>query len=370
MVARLALAVLLALALAPTAAAHPKHCIDPPAERTAAGGLRLRDLGTVGSFTGVHTAPGEPGRLYLAGLHGAVWVLEGDSVRPEAFLDISHEIGPTVDPSENERGLQSIAFAPDYARSRLFYFFFSDLTGDSQVVEMQAKPDGRSADLTTWRTILLVPHSFAGRHYGGQLAFGPDGRLYVSLGEAQRPAWAQRRTLYGSIVALDPRRPRSTLVQVARGLRNPYRFTFDPSGRRLIIADVGESQYEEIDVLPLGRRRVANFGWPYFEGPRRHRPVRLRGYVRPRLHYSHRVGNAIIGGPFTSDGRYVFGDFCDGWIATTRFAGRRAVMRRTGLVAPGISAFGNDALGRVYVGSAYGRLYRIEPAAPSGPSGL
>ena len=137
-----------------------------------------------------------------------------------------------------------------------------------------------------------------------------------------------------------------------------------------MIADDGESQYEEIDVLALGRRGIANFGWPYFEGPRRHRRVRLRGYVPPRLHYSHRVGNAVIGGPFTADGRYVFGDFCDGFIATTRLAGRRTVMRKTGLVVPGLTTFGKDGLGRLYVGSAYGRLYRIESAAPSGPSGM
>jgi glucose/arabinose dehydrogenase len=369
MTSRALLVALSALTLPATAQAHEAHCHEPPTTVLQAGDLRLTELGTIGTITGILPAPGEPGRVYLAGQHGYIWVLENDAVRPQPFLDMSAEISPTVDISTNERGLQSIAFAPDYATSRKVYVFYSDGQGDSQVAEFRAGADGLTADPATKRTILTVPHSFAPRHYGGQLAFGPDGRLYIGLGDANRPKWAQTRRRYGSIVSLDPRRPRKSLELVAHGLRNPYRFTFDPLRGGLIVADVGESDQEEVDVLPrVNNRRVPNFGWPYREGRRRHRAQRIRNYVGPRLTYSHKLGTAIVGGPVVQDprlpqyrGRYAFGDFCDGFVALGRVRRRVGDFAMTGLVTPAITSLGEDAAHRIYVATAYGQLYRLDP---------
>jgi glucose/arabinose dehydrogenase len=365
---RLLTALVVLLALPSAAHAHRDHCTSPPDPVNQAGDLRLTDLGTIGSLTGVVSAPGEPGRVYLAGLHGLVWVMENDVVRPEPFLDIGAEVSPTVDIAENERGLQSIAFPPDYATSRRFYVFTSDAVGDTLILEFRTTPDGRFADPATRRTVMRVPHSFARRHYGGQLAFGPDGRLYASFGDANRANYAQRRSTYGSVISFDPDRPRATRRWLAMGLRNPYRFAFDPFRGGLAIADVGEAMYDEINVLPRGFRGRPNYGWPYYEGPRRHFPKKLKRYVRPKLAYSHRVGTAVIGGPFVRDprlpayrGRYLYGDFCDGFVAVAALRRERPTTRMSGLVVPGLTTFGEDALHRIYLGSAYGKLYRLDP---------
>ena len=358
------------LAGPPAAQAHPRHCEKPPERVLRSGGLQLTELGTIGSLTGAVSAPGEPGRVYLVGLHGLVWVMENGAVRQEPFLDLSAEVSPTVDIAENERGMLSLAFAPDYQTSRRFYVYTTTANGDGSVLEFHSTPDGYAADPATRREVLHIPHSWAGRHYGGQVAFGPNGRLYVSNGDANRPGWAQKRRLYGSVISIDPLRPDAGRRWIAKGLRNPYRFTFDPFDRSLVIGDVGEALYDEIDVIAPGRRRTVNFGWPYREGPKVHRKRRLRRYGRPVLAYSHRIGTAVIGGVVMSDGRlpgyrgrYLYGDFCDGFVAVADLHRKRPTTRMSGLVVPGLTTFGEDAEHRVYLGTAYGQLYRLDPVA-------
>ena len=361
-----ALVAIACLAMPTAASAHRGHCTDPPDPVNQSGHLRLTDLGTIGSLTGVVAAPGEPGRVYLAGLHGLVWVMENDVVRPEPFLDMSAEVSPTVDIAENERGLRR-------SRSRRLRDLAAFLRlhvrrgGRHRILEFKTTPDGRFADPASRRTVLLVPHSFAGRRYGGQPAFDRSGRLYASFGDANRANFAQSAGATARCV-LDPDRPRATRRWLAMGLRNPYRFAFDPFRGGIAIADVGEAIYDEINVLPRGFRGRPNYGWPYFEGPRRHFPKRLKRYVRPALAYSHRVGTAVIGGPFVRDprlpgytGRYLYGDFCDGFVAVAALRRKPATTRMSGLVVPGLTTFGEDAAHRIYLGTAYGKLYRLDP---------
>ena len=378
--ALLAVGAATALAAPATAAAagYPPPCFEASDARLTSASLRLHALGTgPGQHVHIAAAPGVPGRLFVVERAGRIWTmgLDGRFAR-QPFLDLSAGIEPTLRPKpfNNERGMQSVAFPPDYARTGRFYVFLSDAGGDTRVMEFRTAPDGRSALEGSGRTLLKVEHSFSREHYGGDIAFGPRRRLYVTLGDALRSLHAQsRRRLYGKIVSLDPRRPRRTRRIHAKGLRNPFRFAFDPFRGSLVIGDVGELSYEEIDVLSPRRRRVANFGWPYYEGRKRHGEIRLRGYVAPRLTYSHRIGTAVIGGRVMRDARiphlrrrYVYGDLCRGWIATTRLDRRRPKGRRTGLLLPAMTSFGEDAGGRIYVTSQTGTVYRLEPRAASG----
>jgi glucose/arabinose dehydrogenase len=355
-------------------------CFDERPVDAHAPGLHLKLIGRrLRELTAVTAAPGSPRRLFVVERAGRVWrMTAAGKFARKPFLDLSATVEPTVAPlfpENNERGMQSIAFPRNYARSRLFYVFTTDADSDSRVMRFRAAPDGRRVLRGTGRTILRVEHSFAKIHYGGQVAFGRDGRLYVSLGEGGRWLYSQQRPLFGKIVSLDPRHPKKRPRVLAKGLRNPFRFSFHPASGRLIVGDVGEASYEEVDVLNPRRRTVANLGWPFYEGPRHDSPEKLAHYVPPRLAYPHRDGSlaAVIGGRIIRDrrlkrlrGRYVFGDLCGGWLATARIDGKHPKIRRTGLRIASLTSFGEDAAGRVYVTSQRGTVYRLDPAKPSG----
>jgi glucose/arabinose dehydrogenase len=361
MTTRLAAAAALLLAcLAPAGArAHAGHCVEPPAAQLGGDGVQLTPVARFGAVTSIASRPGDQRRLYVVERRGVIRELVDGVVQDAPLIDLSAEIGPTLDPQENERGMMSVAFA----RSGRFYVFHSDGRGDARVAEF--RPGGPARG----RTLLRLRHDFATQHYGGQVAVGPDGLVYVSFGEATRSLLAQKPGLYGKIVRLDPRRPRRSVTVLAMGLRNPYRFAFAPGGRKLIVVDVGDADYDEIDVLDLRRRAIANFGWPYLEGPKRKIEHRFRGYVPPVLAVRHPLATALIGGVVVRDprlpalrGRYVFGDFCDGWLATTRVGVRRPRLRMAGPVVPLLTAFGEDGRRRVYAASHDGTVYRVGPA--------
>jgi glucose/arabinose dehydrogenase len=359
-------------AAAGPATAHIGHCSQPPTKQLSGSGLTLTQVAFIGQLTDVVADPaGSPDRLYVTERVGRVSVVDNGQARP--FLDLTAEVQPTVKFPGNEAGMQSVAFAPDYRTSRLLYVFYSDANGDSRVDEFRATPDFQSADMTTRRRILFVEHSFADRHYGGQLLFGPRNRLFISLGEGTRPHYAQQEPLYGRIVSVDPRRPRKSRTQIAKGMRNPFHFTFDPFTRDLVVADVGQDTDEEIDVIPPRRFGKANLGWPYREGNRRLRAGKVKNYVRPAITYDHEVGTAVIGGRIIRDprlpglrGRFVYADFCDAWIAIGRLHRKRPSWTKTGIVTYAPTAFGEDSARRLYVASSSGELYRIDPEAPSG----
>ena len=369
---------LVALAAPAAASAHVGHCTKPPEQRLSGSGLTLTPVAPafVSQLTDIVTDPaGDPGRLYVTEREGRVTVVENGTTRP--FLDLSRQIKPRVKRPGNEAGMQSIAFAPDYASSRRFYVFYSDRRLDARVDEFRATPDFMAADMSTRRRIQKVEHSFADRHYGGQLLFGPKGRLYISYGEGTRPHYAQEEPPYGRIVSLDVDRPRSSRRMVAKGMRNPFHFSFDPFTRDLIVADVGQDTDEEIDVIPPRLFGKANLGWPYKEGNRRLRPGKVKHYVKPAITYNHRVGTAVIGGRVVRDprlpdlrGRYLFADFCDAWLAIGNLHRRKPTWRKTGIVSYQVTAFGEDSDRRLYVANGAGQLYRIDPTPPSAAPGM
>ena len=262
-----ALVALACLATPTAASAHRDHCTDPPDPVNQSGDLRLTDLGTIGSLTGVVAAPGEPGRVYLAGLLGLVWVMENDVVRPEPFLE--HERGGLADGRHRgERARASVDRVPARLRDlAAFYVFTSDAVGDTRILEFKTTPDGASpippaaARCCSSRTASPGATTEASSRSTGaagcaRASATPTGRT------SRRSAGATARSCPSIRIARGPRAGGS------RGPGKPYRFAFDPFRGGIAIADVGEAIYDEINVLPRGFRRRPNYGWPYFEGPR------------------------------------------------------------------------------------------------------
>jgi glucose/arabinose dehydrogenase len=354
----LALCLLAALAVAaPSAEAKP--------------GVKLKRVGSFQSPTYVSSAPGVKG-IFVVEKGGSIRLVRGK--RHSTFLDIGSMVS-----TQDERGLLSVAFAPNYATSRLFYIYFTNQAGNIEIAELRADPNGRHASASTMRQLLLVNHSSETNHNGGQLQIGPDGFLYAGTGDggsegdpndnAQNP-----NSMLGKLLRIDPASGATTIY--SSGLRNPYRFSFDlttdPGQPRIAIGDVGQDRWEEIDYLTLAAAKGANFGWNDFEGfapfAGAHPPT-ATGTVKPIKVYSS-AGNAcaIVGGYVVRDRRlrrsllhrYVYGDFCTGKIRSLipTLGGARKD-RGTGVRVPDLSSFGVGANGALYAASLDGPVYRL-----------
>jgi glucose/arabinose dehydrogenase len=343
---------------------------EPPTEpRLQGAGVSLDQIGRFRMPVHVAGAPGDSERVFVVEQAGTIRIVRGGRTNSAPFLDIRSRVGCC-----GERGLLSIAFDPDYERTRRFYVYFTERSGDIRVFEyrrMANDPD--RADPGSARAILRVGHRRFPNHNGGQVAFGPDGALYAGTGDGGgggdplRTAQNRRSRLGKILRVADPsaRRPRWSVYSY--GLRNPYRFSFDRSTGDIIIGDVGQNQIEEIDFKRRGRARGANFGWSVFEGTRRFRSGRARGHDRPVIQHSHRAGwCSIIGGFVVRDrnsdlfGRYVYGDFCKGDLYSARLGsgGARGV-RSEGVRVSSLSSFGEDTDGHVYATSLSGPVYRL-----------
>jgi glucose/arabinose dehydrogenase len=333
-------------------------------------GVKLKRIGRFHSPTYVTSAPGVPGAVVVE-RGGRIRLVQGRKRR--TFTNISGSVS-----TGGERGLLSVAFAPDYPASRLLYVYFTDRSGDLEIAELRADADGRHASSTTLRPIVVVPHPNQSNHNGGQLQFGPDGLLYAGTGDGggvgDQPDNAQNpNSRLGKLLRIDPA---SDAVQVySLGFRNPYRFSFDlvtdPSQPRLAIGDVGQDRFDEIDYLPFAAAAGANFGWNDFEGfapfPGAHPPT-PSGTVKPIKVYSLAGAKcALIGGYVVRDSRlrslfhrYVYGDFCTGKIRSLipRPGGARKD-RGTGLRVRDLSSFGETADGKLFATSLDGPVYRF-----------
>ena len=310
-------------------------------------------------------APGDSSRVFVVERPGRIRIVRDGRTNSTPFLDISSRVSCC-----GERGLLSMAFAPDYATSRRFYVYYTDNTGDIRVVEYRASDDADRADAGSARSILRVGHRRFGNHNGGQLQFGPDGLLYAGTGDgggAGDPfrSGQNRRSRLGKILRIDPQTRRTSIYSY--GLRNPFRFSFDRATGDIIIGDVGQDAVEEINFERRGRARGANFGWSVFEGTRRFRSGTVRGHDKPVIQHSHRAGwCSIIGGFVVRDrdsdlfGRYVYGDFCKGDLYSARLGsgGARGV-RNEGVSVPSLASFGEDTDGHVYAASLGGAVYRL-----------
>ena len=315
------------------------------------------------------------GTIYVVEQGGYIWRVQGAA--KAIFLDI-HDLVT----SGGEQGLLSIAFDPAFASNHFFYVDYTNLDGNTRVVRYRTNAAGTRANEAT-RKVLLRVHQPYSNHNGGQLAFGPNGRLYVGMGDGgsgcdpgQR---AQNlRSRLGKLLSLNPRNIAAGWRIDGYGLRNPWRFSFDRSLGRLYIGDVGQDSWEEIDTLRRGAlgRTPENYGWNVYEGPYPSgcSTTGLKGPAppkRPISWYSHASGRCSVTGGFvyrgsvlsSSRGWYFFGDFCAGRIWRLLFRKGRLVHGKQFVLDAGfqISSFGEDSAGELYVADYNGRVYKLVP---------
>lgn len=331
-------------------------------------------------------APPGDDRLFIVEKVGRIRIIENGVVRSAPFLDISGPVRSTA----NEQGLLGLAFPPDYASSGLFYVYYtSDAgSGDTVVAEYSVGANRNVADPTSGRILLTTDQPFT-NHNGGALQIGPDGYLYVALGDGgsggdPRGNGQNKSTLLGSILRLDPATgaaaPGNPFIGVAGadeiwawGLRNPWRFSFDPATGDMFIGDVGQGEVEEIDFLPAGVGGV-NFGWNTYEGSDCYRgPCVADGLEFPIHQYRHRSGG-VCGGSITGGyvyrgndlpwlrGHYFYADWCHGDLKSFRMRRGRPVEHinwGASLSIPGfITSFGTDGFGELYF-LAEGKVYKF-----------
>jgi glucose/arabinose dehydrogenase len=315
----------------------------------------------------VASTPSEPGNLYVVEQPGKIQVLVNGKRRETPFLDIRNLVL-----SGGEQGLLSMAFHPNYAESHLFYVNYTDKNGDTRVVQYRAA-DGQAV-LSSAKELLFVDQPYA-NHNGGQLQFGPDGLLYVGMGDGGSAGDPERRAqnlasplgklLRTNVTSANPR-----WTVAGYGLRNPWRFTFDKQMGDLWIGDVGQGDWEEVDFRSRGQlNRMWNYGWSVYEG--RHKfsdhPLNSRApLVAPVAEYSHSEGCSITGGYVyrgtaapSMRGRYFYGDWCSGKLWTAKRAGGRTSVSTFPGSIDQLTSFGQGVRGELYAVSGKGTIYRL-----------
>ncbi|MEA2694971.1 MAG: hypothetical protein QOJ16_4358 [Acidobacteriota bacterium] len=390
----LALALLLALSPNRPAAADPLPISGPP--RPVALQLVASGLDHPTSIVNAGDS-----RLFLTLQPGRIVILVNGQVMSRPFLDIHDRLSCC-----DERGLLSVAFHPRYAQNGLFFVDYTDTRGDTVIARYQVSPGDPNLALPASEQILLhIPQPFP-NHNGGELQFGPDGYLYIGMGDGGSggdPACRAQRgdDLLGKLLRIDvdvatspfygipPSNPfRGTAFPPetwAIGLRNPWRFSFDRQTHDLYIADVGQSAREEIDFQPAGSPGGQNYGWKVMEGnacfstqacPATTPPCGSPLLTRPVLDYGHGEGEcAVIGGYVYRGSRipglagaYVFGDLCTGRLWSTERAGGAWPVRTIPGTAKSLNTFGEDRDGEIYLATS-DSLYQLVSTDTGGGGG-
>lgn len=343
----------------------------------------------------LQSAPGERGRLFVVEQGGRIRILRGGALLAAPYLDLTARIA-----SGGERGLLGLAFHPQYASNGRFFVNYTDRSGDTHISEFRAPtPAGDNADASSERELLFVRQPFA-NHNGGGLAFGPDGFLYIGLGDGGSGGdplgnGQNLGTRLGKMLRIDvngatpfavpPDNPfmgrAGALPEIwAYGLRNPWRFSFDRGAGDLYIGDVGQSTLEEIDVGLASRRGGENYGWNAMEGSRCFSPssgCNQSGLTLPVIDYGRSDGFSVTGGAVYRgcrmpgySGHYFYADYGSGIIRSFRLEAGRATEARDWTTALGganrairnPSSFGVDADGEIYIVDYDGEVYRIDPS--------
>jgi|SRR5690554_3446170 len=335
------------------------------------------------------------GRLFVVEQGGIIWILQDGQRLETPFLDVTDRVSPEArSGGYSERGLLGLAFHPNYAENGVFFINYTDLNGTSITSRFTVSADDPNvADATSEQQLLVVEQPFA-NHNGGHLAFGPDGYLYVALGDGGSAGDPQNNaqnlsTLLGSILRLDvdvdegygiPEDNPFANDESARGeiwawgLRNPWRFSFDRETGDLYIADVGQNEWEEVNFQPADSPGGENYGWRPYEGSQIYSGEQPASEpVMPIAEYSHSgTGGCSITGGYVYRGSavpslvgvYLYGDWCTGtiWSATPGEGGtwNAQVAMESGR---NISSFGEDEAGELYVVDYDGEILRFAPVA-------
>jgi glucose/arabinose dehydrogenase len=316
---------------------------------------------------GLVPVPGS-GDLYVVEQPGRVRLLGAAGPGP-TLIDIRDRVL-----SGGEQGLLGLAFHPEYAENGRLFLHYTNRDGDTRVDEYRAR--GGSANPATGRELLAVDQPYP-NHNGGQLAFGPDGLLYLGLGDGgsgfdPHDNGQDLEARLGKLLRLDVDAPGSDWEPVAYGLRNPWRFSWDRKTGSLWIADVGQDEREEVDVVTELGHPPPNFGWAAFEGghdPDGREPSGPGRLIFPVAEYEHGdeghcsiTGGYVYRGREVPDmrGRYVYADVCSGTIWTLR-AGRASAadVRREDDELEQLASFGEDARGELYAVSLEGGVFRL-----------
>lgn len=318
--------------------------------------------------TDIQAAGDGSGRLFLVEQEGVIRVWQDGALLPTPFLDIRNRVA-----SGGERGLLGLAFPPDYAARRSFYVNYTDLAGDTVVARYRVSAGPNVAEAGSEEILLHIDQPFA-NHNGGQLRFGPDGYLYVGMGDggsANDPMnnAQNRQSLLGKMLRFNPEASPVRPEIWALGLRNPWRFSFDRATGDLWIADVGQNRAEEVNFQPASSAGGENYGWALMEGLRCLRAgCNTAGLTLPVVEYERADGCSVTGGHVyrgrrwgSLRGTYVYGDYCSGKIWGIRREGAGWVNRLLLDSELAISAFGEDEQGELYAADHLrGDIYRLE----------
>lgn len=368
------------LALAPSAFAAPAPAWAPSA------GLRATIVAQGLDAPLFVTAPAGDPRLFVVEQPGRIRIVKNGRLLPEPFLDLTSRIR-----SGGERGLLGLAFHPNYAANGLFFVNFTNRDGDTHVERFRVSADPDRADPASAQLVIRIEQPYS-NHNGGMIAFAPDGRLWIGMGDGGSGGDPQghgqnRRSLLGKMLRLDvdarapyaipPDNPysngREGRAEIwASGLRNPWRFSFDRGSNFVFLADVGQNKWEEVNVADA-RTGGLNYGWNLREGAHRYGSPRVTAerLVDPAAEYAHSDGCSVTGGYVYRGqalanlrGTYFFSDYCNGWLRSFRWTAGRVTDRREWRVGDlgNVTSFGEDAAGELYVTSSDGRVRRIEAA--------
>ena len=327
----------------------------------------------VPNATDIENAGDGSGRLFLVQQNGVIRILRNGSLTPQPFLDIHSRTQ-----ANGEQGLLGLAFPPGFAQKQRFYLDYTDLAGNTVIALYRVTSNPDVADVASETVLLHITQPFS-NHNGGQLRFGPDGYLYIGMGDGGSEGdplgnGQSLGTLLGKLLRVDVESAPGT-VRIpadnpflnqgsarpeiwAYGLRNPWRFSFDRANGNLYIGDVGQDMYEEVDFQPAGDHGGENYGWNTMEGAHCYLQPNctMAGLTLPAAEYTHDLGCAIIGGSVYRGqvspgmrGLYLYGDLCSGRIWTLERQGQQWV--NTQALASGltITTFGEDEAGEIYV---------------------